>query len=497
MKKHSKKKTSTKKYFIVLCITFSVLLFGSVILNAIVDPFYNYRMKSEVDQQDSVFEQKYSPTWRVGMSRHTTGYDSIWVGSSLSSHIDVNYVNEQFGTNCLTSVIASGRPNIYKEFIQNAMKTNDIKTVYYEICIDHLEWEKIGTEYDMSMVPDYIRTDTVTDDVPYLFNRIVTVQSLMELKNRITRKINEKKLEEEAAKLAESAAAMATPEPIAAAGSSTVSPEATASIEVTASPEVTAGVEVTTSPEGTASKDRAENAIIPADTEYSMKAMATRLSRNVVRKMTEEMVYGYIQTGIKNIRENIAPLMEANPDVRFVFVIPPTGITKFVICRDSGVLDAYIESNKALIQELLSYPNAEVYNCIADLEYNLNLDNYMDDGHFEPLGMKRVVDEVKLGYYRMTPENLDTTYEPIKKAAEKFKWPFYKRNFSGKKIKIFKKRLVALGYKLTMSYTYDPTTVSAVQKFQRDNGIEETGIAYEDTLKLVKEKYKALRDGQE
>lgn len=441
MKKHSKKKISTKKYFITLCIVFSVLLFGSAIMNVVVDPFYNYRMKSVEAQQDSVFEQKYSPTWRVGMSRHMEGYDSIWVGSSLSSHIDINYTNAKLGINCATGIISSGRPNIYKEFIQNAINKNDIKTVYYEICVDHIEWEPIGTEYDMSMVADYIKTDSVTDDAPYIFNRTVAIQSLMEIKNKITRKLNENK--------------QATQE------------------------------------EGT---DSAENAIIPEDTIYSIKGMAPRIYSNKVYGVDDNAVAQYIKTGIKNVQTYIEPLLKENPDIRFVFVVPPTGITKFAMCRDSGILDSYIESNKAILSELLKFPNAEVYDYISDLQYNLDLNNYMDDGHFEPAGMNRVIDELKDSYYRVTTENMDITFDAIKKATEEFKWPFMKENFSGKNVKIFKKRLVALGYELTMSATYDPTTVAAVKKFQKDNGLEETGIAYEDTMNLVKAQYKTVRD---
>ncbi len=433
-----KEEMSGKKYMLVLGITFCSLLLAVVLLNVIVDPFFNYRMKSEEARQDAVCDQRYSPTWKVGISRHLTDCDAIWVGSSLSTHLETAYLNEVMGVNCKTGIISAGRPNIYKEFIENAFKNNDIKTVYYETCVDHWQWGS-GTDYDMSRIPDYIRTETIKDDAPYIFNRTVTVQSLMELKNKTVRHITEPTSAEEG-------------EPAV----------------------------------------NLENAIIPKGTSYSVRKMANKIWSNRIYEVDENVMDQYTQAGIENFRTNILPLMEANPETKFVFVVPPTGVTKFLRCRDSGLLDLYIESNKSLFREILSHENVEVHVMLFNLEYNLNLENYMDDCHFEPNGMTWVVDAIESGTYQLTEDNMDELFEGLRAETEKAKWPFLKFPFVNDQVLNLKEKLDALGYTLEVDDAYDEETEQAVKQFQKDNGLEETGIAFEDTMNLAEELYQSL-----
>ena len=151
-----------------------------------IDPFFNYRLPDDVSCYN--FDQDYCPTWKVGISKHQKDCNAIWVGSSLSTHVDVKYIEKQLGLNCATDIISAGRPNIYRVFIENAMKDNSIDTVFYETVVDHWMWEYNGTEYNMTMVPKYIQTDTILDDCEYFFNKNAIEESFITLNKMIKNK---------------------------------------------------------------------------------------------------------------------------------------------------------------------------------------------------------------------------------------------------------------------------------------------------------------------
>lgn len=427
-------KDNSIKFLKWFFISFLVLVILSVGLVVSVDPFYNYRLpKNPIGY---VYDQDYAPAWKTGISRHQEGFDSIWVGSSLSTHVDVNYINEKFDVNCTTGIIASGRPNVYRMFIQNAIDNNEIKNVYYETVVNHWMWEPIGTDYDMTVIPEYIQTDTILDDSDYLFNKNVLEQVFLVLDGKRKWYVEQRRAQRE--------------------------PKAQ---------------------DDTSS----QNQIIPENTLFSVESMAPNIYSNIIENVSAEDLQRYEKIGLDNIENNIAPLIEENPDIEFLFVIPPTGVMNYASMCNAGIIDEYIEVEKNIYLRLMEYNNARVYYLKGDDEFNTNLNNYMDDGHFCPDGAYLEMDAIGGDKYELTKDNIDEVMGRAKETACEFEWPFLKINFVGEDVKAFHKQMRLLGYQTDDKGYYGPTTEQSVRKFQEEHGLEVTGIAFEDTRKAVEE----------
>lgn len=431
------KKTFTAKKFI--CVFLVIYLIASsfcVGLVYFIDPFFNYRLPDDVSCYN--FDQDYCPTWKVGISKHQKDCNAIWVGSSLSTHVDVKYIEKQLGLNCATGIISAGRPNIYRVFIENAMKNNSIDTVFYETVVDHWMWEYNGTEYDMNMVPKYIQTDTILDDGEYFFNKNAIEESFITLNKMIKNKKNPPIVESE---------------------------QETSVID---------------------GETDIQNQIIPKDTVFSVENMAAYVQSNYTRYVTADDIKRFKKIGIKTINDNIAPLLKNNPDTKFVFVVPPCGVIEYVSLYNAGLVQEYLEAEKSLYKRLLQYDNAQIICARLDFEFNENLDNYMDDGHFCPQGAYNEIDYIKSGKYELTLDNIDEMLNKYVDCAKSFKWPFLKENFIGSEVEALQKDLISLGYEVDELGTYGEKTKEAISEFQAKNGLKVTGICFEETRNMIK-----------
>lgn len=425
----------SRKFLCIFFGVFGIVLFLIVGINAVVDPFFNYRIPENSDYYE--FDQNYAPTWKTGMSRHLYGYDSIWVGSSLSSHISVDYLNEQLGVDCCTGIISAGRPNIYRMFIENAMKTNDIRYVFYELEVQHWGWDTLGTHYDLSVIPEYIKTDAVVDDVEYLLGKTTLIQSMKTLINAIN--------------------------------------------AVRISGESDGG----TDREGESASR--ENEIMPENTVYSVESMAPTVYSNNYNVFQPSWLEAYTKNSLVNIEENIAPFIEANPNVKFIFVCPPISALLYASLDESDLLDDYLDNVRAIYLNLLSYNNVEIHAINLVEDYTSNLDNYMDSGHYEPLGGTLVVDSIKKGICRVTKENIESIIHQYQGIADRFEWPFLKLNFVGEDVKVLQSQLVAMGYEVDEEGFYGSMTENAVKDIQIKNGLEVTGIVFQETQDVIDE----------
>jgi hypothetical protein len=405
------------------------------IYNYVIDPYFCYRMTDR--SKYFSWDQTDSPTWKYGQSKQFRGYNALWVGSSVSSHVDVDYVGQKMGVKCAGSVQASGRPNIYEKFIRNAMKHNELKYVFYELNLTHWCWESIGTEFDIDKyVAGYVRSDSILDDGDYLLNRKITAESsnilagiigdgIVGLKNKL-------------------------------------------------------GVDDGRSYENVES-------IMPEGTIYSTANVARNIyANNYTWGFSSEVRDADLQAGMNNIDTYIAPLIEENPETEFIFVIPPTGVSVLSCVNEAGYLDDYLYIMDKIFTRLLSYPNVRLIASDLDYDYNTNMDHYMDSGHYEPSGAVMMIDFIANGENEVKMDNIDETIQRYRYMAETFEWPFLKINFVGDRVTDLQKKLIILGYDINVTGVYDSATENAVKRFQEENGLEVTGTAFSDTLDLIK-----------
>ncbi len=420
------------RIFLVVYLIVVVLVAG---YNFVIDPYFCYRVTDKIKYFS--YDITDSPTWKYGLTKQYTGYDAVWVGSSLSTHVDVEYVNEKMGVNCVGVVQASGRPNIYGEFIRNIQKKNDLKYVFYELNLTHWCWPSIGTEFDIDQyVADYVKTDSVLDDADYLLNRRTTKESSFIVAGMLDEKVEQIKNQ--------------------------------------------MGF--------VSSQKESENQddIMPADTVYSTGSMAKNIiSNNYTWGFRGEEREEDLKIGMNNIDRYVAPLIEENPQTQFVFVVPPTGVMVFACLNQAGCLDDYLYIMEEMYGKLLSYPNVKIIAANLDADYNMDTNHYMDDGHYEPSGATMMIDFIAKGKNEITSKNLKKRLDEYRTMANTFQWPFLKLNFVGDEVSDLQNKLVLLGYEVEVKGVYDDKTEEAVKSLQKDHGMEPSGIALPETLELM------------
>jgi hypothetical protein len=106
---------------------------------------------------------------------------------------------------------------------------------------------------------------------------------------------------------------------------------------------------------------------------------------------TTEVVLGNMR---ESIRQNVLPMLQTHPEVRFDLLIPPISTLSY---RELGSgLDVYVPFRE-MLGDLLVFPNVRLHDFSSAVEITDNLDNYMDLLHFSRAITERVADEVRDG----------------------------------------------------------------------------------------------------
>lgn len=413
-----------KRFLIIIFISILVFTLVPVAIIIYVDPFINYHEPQDELKGSYQYEQLYDVYWKMGQVKHATG-NAIWVGSSLSTHFNKEQIDSALSVDCSTGIIASGRYNIYEKFINLFMSNNETDTVFYEFQPAHLY-----DDYDWSRIPEYMETDSIFDDSEYLFNKDVFKQSLKVLKSYIKNKRSADKVEivKEEKIIDENAGY---------------------------------GVEIV------------------ANTLTSNKVLVTYDQINEVYAERKELAY-------KNIDTYIIPMIKNNPNVKFVFFDPPCSVVSPYVYNNTGYLDIYIDYQKSVISYLLSYgyDNVEFYFLQDDAEFCTNLEHYMDEGHYNDLGQKLMVESIANKKHIMTLENIDEMYDNFRTYVINYELPFLKTGFYGDDVVELQDKLKSLGYVITEE-GYLTQTEMAVRDFQGKNGLEITGVVFEKEKELL------------
>lgn len=169
-----------KRYARKFVLIYLVIIIAVGCYNFSLDPYYCYRITDRAKYFS--WDQTESPTWKYGESKQYRGYDALWVGSSVSSHVDVDYVSSKMGVKCAASVQASGRPNIYERFIRNVLKHNDLRDAISDIKgICSFDKEKLKKVIDRVVVYGPDKIEIVWRAMDEVFGEITGETGLIEV----------------------------------------------------------------------------------------------------------------------------------------------------------------------------------------------------------------------------------------------------------------------------------------------------------------------------
>lgn len=96
-------------------------------------------------------------------------------------------------------------------------------------------------------------------------------------------------------------------------------------------------------------------------------------------------------------KENLALILgyvDAHPDTKFTFYMAPYSILFWDLTIRNGTLDATIEMQRYVLEELTLRPNAEVFYFMDQYDIMANLDNYGDHIHYSPAISKQLTEEM-------------------------------------------------------------------------------------------------------
>lgn len=173
------KNSFLKKFFI----TVVILLVLTVSFVYVTDPFFHYHypyaglkpvVKNELNQNPGIAEH--------------FDYDSIIIGSSMTQNFTASDFDKAFPDGGKTvkltySAIRTGNMNY---MLDKAFKTHNVKNVYMGFDLDPFISE-FGTYY--FPIPEYLYDDNYLNDVYYIFNKEVLLESMKMLLLNITDKV--------------------------------------------------------------------------------------------------------------------------------------------------------------------------------------------------------------------------------------------------------------------------------------------------------------------
>ena len=114
---------------------------------------------------------------------------------------------------------------------------------------------------------------------------------------------------------------------------------------------------------------------------------------------------------------NLAPLVEANPNVRFTFLYAPYAILVWSDFQQRGQVELTLAFREWLFERLKPYRNVEFFDFQAEPAIVMDLDHFTDIYHFSPTLSRAIVDAMAEGRYRLTPAMLAGNNAWIRQAA--------------------------------------------------------------------------------
>lgn len=115
-----------------------------------------------------------------------------------------------------------------------------------------------------------------------------------------------------------------------------------------------------------------------------------------------------------NIKCNVLPVIEANPNVRFRFLVAPISIAKWAEYRSDGKTGYIVDVVKCFSDMLLEYNNVEIYSFLDSYDVINDLDRYCDSIHYDAGVSEWMLDEISMGNHNVNTDNMMRYYDDLK-----------------------------------------------------------------------------------
>lgn len=156
---------------LILFILLELLLVFAVVW--VFDPFYQYH--APFGNGKAVLYDRDNQV--VGTVRNFS-YDSVLMGSSVAENFDSSYLDQRYGCRTIKVIKASGSLADLLYYLDMAREKQALNNVFWCLDMFALEASPEPTIPDGESPPAYLRTETLLDDIPYIYNKEILFEKI-------------------------------------------------------------------------------------------------------------------------------------------------------------------------------------------------------------------------------------------------------------------------------------------------------------------------------
>lgn len=313
------------------------------------DPFYQYHepflgMDAVLNDRDN----------QMPGTIRNFAYDSVLVGSSVAENFDGAFLNEVYGCHTLKLIRASGSLADLLYYLDLAQKKHGLQNVFW--CLDVFAMTA-STEVTLygGNTPRYLHTDTVLDDLPYVYNKEILLEKIPAMLA----------LAHQGKNIGGDAYNWAEGKDFSASG--------------------------------------------------AMRAYAR--SDGLRGQKIEQTVSSELERLTADNLALLTGQIEAHPEITYRFLFPPYSMLWWDCAYVNGQLEERLYVLRETISALLDYENVEIYFFQAEEAIVCDLDNYMDMIHYSPVVNQYMLEKMAAEECRVTGENWDGVLEKMGELA--------------------------------------------------------------------------------
>ena len=342
--------TQKKKYLKELIILILIQLTLVAFVVWLFDPFCQYHapffgMEAVLYDRDN----------QVPGTIRNFEYDSVLAGSSVAENFDSTFLDETYDCKTLKIIRASGSLADMNYYLEMAQERRELKNVFW--CLDMFA---VSSDLEVTLygkdIPRYLHTETVLDDLPYVYNKEVLLEKIPYMLACSAQGINTGGQAYNWSRGKEFSAAQA--------------------MRVYERGYIEPGT------------------VIPQK-DYSDKVDLIEQNMDLLRKQ-----------------------IQSHPDIRYYVMLPPYSMLWWDCAYLNGELEERFFILSRMISTLLECENVELYFFQNESSVICNLDNYMDLIHYSPEINQFMLDRMAAGENRVTKENREEVLASMRQLTE-------------------------------------------------------------------------------
>ncbi len=310
-----------------------------------VDPFYHYH-KPHTDRFYYDMAGDFQRYYNDGILKRFD-YDAVIIGTSMTEFYSADYVNSLFDCTSVKTPFSGGEYAEIDRHLADAFKDHNVRYVFRPL---DFKVNSVLISEDLHSAPlEYIYNDNLIDDVYYVLNKRVLLESM-----RIV--INSMRYGRKGIVSFDDYYDWYDPELF--------------------------------------TKERALSGSVIAEPEET--AVFTDQEKEALRK---------------NIRENVVRLASEHPETVFYYYLPPYSIANWASIYSAGELDKRIEEERIMIEMILPCENIHLFSFNLHTDWTTDLLNYCDITHYSPELNRRMLQYMRDDTGRLTAENYEEYLE--------------------------------------------------------------------------------------